>query len=110
MLDVDRTLASWGVGAKRPSREVLLRDMPSRREPEDRLMVEAARLALDLVLPGEVENGTIVTRLNRDEQHCARFSREGSRAICGITYMEPTTGQFVDSVGLNGRVRTQQTA
>lgn len=68
MLDLDRSLASWGVDETRPSAAALLRDVPGPREPDDRLMVEAARLALDLVLPAEAEGGATVTRLARDER------------------------------------------
>lgn len=77
--DLDRSLEAWGVGAERPSSAALLADMPTMRETDDRLMVESARLALDLVLPSEVEGHGAVTRLARDE-HLLRRIFEGGVA------------------------------
>lgn len=75
--DLDRSLEAWGVGAERPSRAALLADMPARRETDDRLMVESARLALDLVLPSEAEDRGAVTRLSRDEHLLRKIFEAG---------------------------------
>lgn len=77
LLDLDRALASWGVDAMRPSAAAVIRDTPGPRELDDRLMVEAARLALDLVLPAEAEGGTTVTRLARDERLLRKIFEAG---------------------------------
>lgn len=75
--DLDRNLDMWGVRADRPSHASLLADMPSPRETDDRLMVEAALLALDLILPAEAAEGRASTRLARDEQLLRKIFEAG---------------------------------
>ncbi len=75
--DADRALESWGVGTHRPSKAALLGDLPSRREQDDRLMVEVAQLALDLVLPTEAEDKSTLTRLSRDEKLLRKIFEAG---------------------------------
>lgn len=60
-------LAAVGVGAGRPSPAAVSRDQIARHDSDDRLMVAAARLVLDLVLPSQEAGGTASTRLQRDE-------------------------------------------
>lgn len=75
--DLEGVLASWGVVATRPSRAELLGDMPAPREVDDQLMIEAALLALDLVLPAEAEGRTRITQLARDEALLRRIFEAG---------------------------------
>lgn len=77
LLDLDRSLASWGVIGDRPSATALLRDVPGRREADDKLMVDVALLALDIVLPSEAEGNTMLTRLSRDEVLLRRIFEAG---------------------------------
>lgn len=75
--DLDRSLEARGVGAERPSRAALLADMPAPRETDDRLMVESARLALDVVLPSQAEDRGTVTRLSREENLLRKIFEAG---------------------------------
>lgn len=75
--DLDHSLGAWGVSAEQPSHAALLADMPAPREADDRLMVQSARLALDLVLPSEVEDRGAVTRLSRDEHLLRKIFEAG---------------------------------
>jgi 5-methylcytosine-specific restriction enzyme subunit McrC len=62
-----RLLAQAGVSEGRPSRVAMSRDQVARHDADDRLMVAAAKLALDLVLPSEIVGDHSATRLERDE-------------------------------------------
>ncbi len=62
-----RLLAQAGVSDGRPSRTEMSRDQLARHDGDDRLMVAAARLALDLVLPSEAAGNSATTKLQRDE-------------------------------------------
>lgn len=75
--DLDRSLEAWGVRADPPSVASLLGDAPTPRETDDRLMVEIARLALDVVLPSEAADRWSVTRLSRDERLLRKIFEAG---------------------------------
>lgn len=75
--DMDRTLAAWGVAPERPSGPALLADFPTARETDDRLMVEVAQLALDLVLPAEAEGRAALTSLARHEHLLRKIFEAG---------------------------------
>lgn len=76
-----RDLSRLGVGAGRPSRSALATDQIARHDAEDRLMVSAALLALDLVLPAEHAGDTRATRLQRDEELLAKIFEA---AVAGV--------------------------
>ena len=75
--DMDRALAVWGVTSERPSRPAMLADFPSARETDDRLMVEIAQLALDVVLPAEAEGRAAFSSLARDEHLLRKIFEAG---------------------------------
>jgi len=60
-------LGKLGVGAFRPSKHQVAGDPVASHQSEDRLMVSAATLALEILLPGEVSGETRASRLERDE-------------------------------------------
>ena len=60
-------LAAAGVATDMPTRTEMSRDRIARHDADDRLMVAASRLALDLVLPSEAGGDTYTTRLQREE-------------------------------------------
>jgi 5-methylcytosine-specific restriction enzyme subunit McrC len=60
-------LGKLGVVALRPSKQQVAGDPIGSHHSEDRLMVSAATLALEMQLPGEISGDTRVSRLERDE-------------------------------------------
>lgn len=60
-------LAAAGVATDMPTRTEMSKDQIARHDADDRLMVAASRLALDLVLPSEADGDAYATRLMRDE-------------------------------------------
>lgn len=74
-------LRRLGVSSNVPSREAVAREHIARNDADDRLMVVAAQLALDLALPGEAAGDTKLPRLDRDE---ALLRRIFERAVAGI--------------------------
>ncbi|GAA0635768.1 5-methylcytosine-specific restriction endonuclease system specificity protein McrC [Brevundimonas lenta] len=75
--DLDRT----GVSARRPTPAELAVDVISRNEAEDRLMVAAARLALDLALPTEDSGSTALNAAERDERAARKLFE---KAVAGF--------------------------
>lgn len=76
-----RHLDAAGVKAQRPSRAELSKDQFARHDADDRLMVAVAKLALDRVLPAEIEGLNKLNRLERDE---ARLRKIFEDAIAGF--------------------------
>jgi 5-methylcytosine-specific restriction enzyme subunit McrC len=76
-----RDLEQAGVSAGRPSRAELSRDQIARNDDDDRLMVKAAELALDLILPSETAGYGRLTRLDRDERLLRRIFE---KAVAGF--------------------------
>lgn len=74
-------LAAAGVVTALPTRAEMSRDRIARHDSDDRLMVAASRLALDLVLPSEAGNDAYATRLQRDETLLRTIFE---RAIAGL--------------------------
>ena len=92
-----RELSQAGVSASRPSRGEMSRDQIARHDHDDRVMVQVAELALDLVLPGEAAGTGKLTRLDRDERLLRQIFE---RAVAGLYRHELH--------GVNGwRVRSQ---
>lgn len=60
-------LAAAGVVTGMPTRTEMSKDRIARHDADDRLMVAASRLALDLVLPSEAGGDAYATRLQREE-------------------------------------------
>lgn len=60
-------LAAAGVSTGMPTRVEISRDRIARHDSDDRLMVAASRLALDLALPSEAGSDAYATKLQRDE-------------------------------------------
>lgn len=76
-----RTLATHGVGDKRPTRSEVSKDQVARHETEDRLMVAVATMALDFLVPSEAAGEVHLTRLDRDERLLRRIFE---KAVAGF--------------------------
>lgn len=77
-----RQLETLGVGIGRPSRGEMARERVSRHDAEDRLMMTVAEMALDLVLPGEIQGAASATRLERDEKLLRKIFEKSVAGIC----------------------------
>lgn len=76
-----RDLGLLGVNEGRPSRTEMAREQIARHEADDRLMVKVAELALDHVLPSELEGGHLATGLDRRETALRRIFE---KAVAGF--------------------------
>jgi 5-methylcytosine-specific restriction enzyme subunit McrC len=72
-LTLARDLMRMGVSAARPSRSELSCDQIARHDGDDRQMVAASTIALDLVLPSETEGKNPLTRVARDNDLLPRI-------------------------------------
>lgn len=78
-------LGRSGVSARRPTDAEILADVISRNEAEDRFMVAAARLALDLALPTEDDGVSSLAAADRD---AAAARKLFERAAAGFYEVE----------------------
>lgn len=78
---LSRDLRQAGVSDGRPSRAEMLRDQVARHDNDDRVMVQVAQLALDLVLPSQAAGAGKLTRLDRDEHLLRRIFE---KAVAGL--------------------------
>ena len=76
-----RDLYQAGVSGVRPSRAEMSRDQVARHDDDDRVMVQVAELALDLVLPSETTGSSKLSRLDRDEHLLRRIFEQ---AVAGL--------------------------
>ena len=76
-----RLLAQAGVSECLPSRTEMSRDQLARNDGDDRLMVAAARLFLEVTLPSEATGDSATTRLQRDEVLLRRIFE---KAVAGL--------------------------
>lgn len=83
-----------GVSAGRPSRSEMSRDQIARHDGDDRQMVAAATIALDLALPSEAEGKNRLTRVARDKDLLPRIFQG---AITGFYRQELDRGWRVFS-------------
>lgn len=81
-------LARAGVSSRRPTPAELAVDVISRNEAEDRLMVAAARLALELALPSEEDGSTAMTAAERNERAARKLFE---KAVAGFYEAELRT-------------------
>lgn len=76
-----RDLHQAGVSGVRPSRAEMSHDQIARHDNDDRVMVQVAELALDLMLPSEAAGTGKLTRLDRDEHLLRRIFEQ---AVAGL--------------------------
>lgn len=96
-----RTLAMHGVGGNRPTRMESSTDQIARHEADDRLMVEVAVMALDLLVPAEAAGDARLTRLDRDERLLRRIFEKAVAGFYRHELAAPWTVRVQSGLGWN---------
>lgn len=83
-----RAMRAMGVGAPAPTEREMSTEVMSRHESDDREMVSAASLALDLAIPTEHAGGKHLPAPDREENRVRRLFEQAVRGFYTVT-LEP---------------------
>ncbi len=83
-----QVMRSVGVVGGRPERSELARERFTRNDAQDRMMVDAARLALDLSLPSETAGNSLLPLANRADEWVRRLFERAIGGFYRVTLAE----------------------